>query len=171
MALLWLRGGLCFLHKDGKTRLADFRNHYHKIHAGKCSPNGGKIEEGETSQAAITREMLEETGTEVRNLTYRGRVHFNNEKRTVEGKPMKFNMVVDLWDCNEFEEGQLPVGQAPVIWVEDKEMMNLALHEGDKRVWEWLQEHPLFEGVIVQDGEHLVEEESKIISLTPAPLC
>lgn len=164
MGLPWINGVICFFHKSGKTLLIDYRDYPHKIHEGKYSLPGGKLNDGESSEKAGIRESWEEARIIARGMTYRGRVHFNNEERTVLGKPMKINMSVDIYDCFDFDDSHAEATEekdgrrAKLEWVADDKVLSInELHEGDRKMLEWLRDYKEFEGTIKQVGERLSE--------------
>ena len=164
MSLPWLQGVICLFHKEGKTLFMDYRDYPHKIHEGKYSPPGGKINEGEKSEATAIREPEEEAKIIARNLIYRGKVHFDNERRTVKGQPMKINMTVDIYDCYDFDDSRAEATEekegrkAKLEWIADERIPEInELHEGDRKMFEWLRAYKEFEGTISQIGEELGE--------------
>ncbi|HVY01350.1 MAG TPA: NUDIX domain-containing protein [Candidatus Nanoarchaeia archaeon] len=164
MSLPWLSGVICLLHKEGKTLFIDYRNYPHKIHQGKYSPPGGKVDSGEMSSDAAIRETFEETNIRVGTLVYRGKVHFNNEQRTVCGLPMKINMTVEIYESFDFDDSQARAmenkeDKVPNLeWIAHDKIIGLKdLHEGDRKMFEWLGAYKEFEGTISQVGESLGE--------------
>jgi 8-oxo-dGTP pyrophosphatase MutT (NUDIX family) len=177
MSLPWLKGVICLFHKSGKTLMMDYRDYPHKIHAGKYSPGGGKLDASlgdKDSYDAGVRESWEEERIVAHKLIYHGQVRFNNERRTVNGKPMKINMVVDIYDCYDFDDSKAEATEvkdgkkAKLEWIADEDILRLKdFHEGDRRMFEWLQRYPMFEGVIVQEGERLLESDTIILGYSP----
>lgn len=164
MSLPWLNGVICLLRKEGKTLFIDYRDYPHKIHQGKYSPPGGKVNPGESSSDAAIRETFEETKIRVGTLVYRGKVHFNNEQRTVNGVPMKINMTVDIYESFDFDDSQAESTEikedkkAKLEWILDNEIVKTKeFHEGDRKMFEWINTYKEFEGTISQVGETLGE--------------
>lgn len=67
---------LCFIQKN-ESLLMLYRHRPPNAH--QWNGVGGKIEAGETPRVAMEREIMEETGLAVENLTYRGLVTWNEE--------------------------------------------------------------------------------------------
>ena len=153
MPLPWKFATACFLRRDKRTLLIDYTNYKHPIHEGFFSPPGGKIEEGEEPIQTTRREMREETGIIVRNLVYRGIIYFDNEKRTIKGRPFKYNFRVHIYDCYDFDDSNAFAKEGKFFWVEDEQVPSLRLHEGDKELWRWLSIYKEVEGTIVEEGE------------------
>ena len=115
---------LCYIEKNDK---------YLMLHRNKKSkdPNkekwigvGGKIEENETIEDCLLREVLEETGLKLLKYNYRGEIHFHSDIYEDE--------IMYLYTANEFlgEIGTCDEGE--LIWVNKSEIFNLNLWEGDK---------------------------------------
>ncbi len=146
----------CFLRRDGKTLFIDYTNYPHPIHAGKYSIPGGRLEEGELLVDCAKREVQEETGYIPRELIYRGKVRFLNERRTINGKPMKNDFEVWFYDCMDFDDSNARATEGRLAWIEDNNILDLPLHEGDRIIWQnWLSKHKIFEGEIEHEGEKL----------------
>ncbi|MED4015224.1 NUDIX hydrolase [Sutcliffiella cohnii] len=71
-----LRYTICFIEKNGQLLLL-YRNK--APNQFKWNGVGGKIEKDETPYESIKREIVEETGLEVKNVSFRGIVTWNNE--------------------------------------------------------------------------------------------
>lgn len=161
MTLPWKVATVCFLRDGNKTMLMDYRNFPHPIHEGFYSPPGGKVktEENEDPVTAAKREIGEETGIEVRNLVYRGVIYFLNEKRTIKGRPMKYNFKVYYYDCHDFDAGNERATEGSLEWINSNDVLGKSLHEGDKVIWGWLKQYREIEGLIEQNGERVERAE------------
>jgi len=153
----------CFIGRDGKTLFIDYTNYPHPIHQGKYSIPGGRLEEGELQEDCVRREIREETGIFLKELTYRGRVKFLNEKRTINGNPMKNDFEVHFYECRDFDDANARATEGRLAWIEDNKVLDLPLHEGDRIIWrDWLSRYEVFGGVIEHEGEKLTS--AKLIS-------
>jgi len=152
-----------FLHKENSTLFLDYRTKRdHPIHSGKLSPPGGKLESIDFSPMdGAIREVLEETNIIARNLIYRGKVTFFNEKRAINGKLMNKNWEVHLYDCYFFNDRKAIAREGELYWADNKIVPQLPLHEGDYVLWEWLSKFKEFEGEIEHVGEKLTRAELK----------
>jgi 8-oxo-dGTP diphosphatase len=150
------KAAACFLRKEGKTLFIDYTNYPHPIHAGKYSIPGGRLEEGESLEECARREIAEETCIIADGLCYRGKVRFLNERRTINGKPMKNDFEVYFYDGFVFDDSNARATEGRLVWVEDNKVLDLPLHEGDRVIWqEWLSKYKEFEGEIEHEGERL----------------
>ncbi len=146
----------CYLRRDGKTLLIDYTNYPHPIHAGRYSPPGGRLEEGELIDNCVKREIAEEQGILLRNVVWRGMVRFLNEERTINGKPMKHNFDVHIYDCFDFDDARMASKEGVPVWVDNDKVLDLPLHEGDRIIWrDWLSRYKTFGGVIEHEGDKL----------------
>jgi len=146
----------CFIRKDGKTLFIDYTNYPHRIHFGKYSPPGGRLEEGETIEDCVRREIPEEQGIMLGRVIYLGEVTFLNERRTINGKPMKKNVKVHFYECRDFDDTKMNAKEGVPVWVDDTKVLDLPLHEGDRFIWQnWLGKYKKFQGEIEHEGEKL----------------
>jgi 8-oxo-dGTP pyrophosphatase MutT (NUDIX family) len=101
------------------------------------------------------RELKEETGINLNKLVYRGIIKFDNEKRTIKGKPFKNNFEVYIYDCHDFDDSNARATEGVLAWIDDKFVLSLSLHESDKVLWEWLARYKEIYGTIIENGEKL----------------
>ena len=114
---------LCYLEKDD-CFLMLLRNKREKdINKGKWIGVGGHIEEGETKEQALAREVKEETGLIINDFSYRGELLFiNNDYEEIMYLYISSSFSGNLIDCDEGE----------LRWIKKSEIMNLNLWEGDR---------------------------------------
>lgn len=97
----------CYLIKDEKVAVIKYnkdnkKSEYYDI-------PGGKIENGETSKQTAIREMREETGLEVKNLRYKGKMIIEYPDRIID---------FDVFISNEYE-GELKEAEENIAeWIE-----------------------------------------------------
>ena len=162
MVLPVLEAVVCYLKKEGKTLLIDYRNFPHPLHKGFYSAPGGKLETGESREDAVIREIEEEINVKLNEVIYRGKVFFNNEKRLFGGKPAKHSYVVYYFDSLKFDESKALATEGSLAWTIDKEVNNLPMHKGDKQIWEWLKKYQEIEAEILESEDGFID--SKLIS-------
>ena len=93
----------CYLLKEDKVLLIKFNKKWGQVYA----PIGGKMEKGETPTECVIREFKEETGMDIKNLTYKGKMtlEYPNRKfyfalfrtNTYEGTPQDFEENTSQW--------------------------------------------------------------------------
>ena len=85
---------LCHVINDGSVLL---KLATRGVSKGKWNGPGGKIDAGETPEACAIREVLEETGLDVKNLFYHGELRFHMDG----GEDLSF--IVHLFSTKSFE--------------------------------------------------------------------
>ena len=145
---------LCYIRQGGKMLMLYRNKKKNDLNEGKWVGVGGKLEDGETPDEALVREVKEETGLTLTKWKLHGVVTF----------------VSDTWD-NEYMflytglafEGELTGGcaEGTLAWVEEDKVLSLPSWEGDKFFLV-----PLLEGEehidlkVCYEGEKLVEVKS-----------
>ena len=110
---------------------------------------GGKLEEGESPEDCMRREIEEETGLRAEAWRYRGLVTFVSDRW--EGEYMHL-FTVSAWsgtprDCDEGE----------LAWIRKSELLSLPMWAGDRIFLRLLDEDaPFFSLKLVYEGDHLV---------------
>lgn len=131
---------LCYMRKDDKYLMLHRTKKKHDVNSGKWIGVGGKLEKGESPEDGIKREIIEETGYRARNVDYRGIVVFNYNDNPSE--------YMFLYTCDDFEgemiegpngylrksseNGMVECDEGDLKWIEEKELMDLELWEGDR---------------------------------------
>ncbi|ABL78441.1 8-oxo-dGTP diphosphatase [Thermofilum pendens] len=95
--------------------------------AGKYNGVGGKVEEGEDIWRAAMREVLEETGVEVKGLSYRGLLEFYAGGEEPE-------IIVHVFVSRDFAGEARPSDEAVPTWFKVGEIPYDEMWEDD-RVW------------------------------------
>lgn len=101
--------------RDGRVLIAKRPNHSHQ--GGLWEFPGGKIESGESAAQALTRELREELGIEVRNCRRLLKVRHAYPDKTVE---------LEFWRVDRFHGEATGLERQEVRWVEVE-----GLHEFD----------------------------------------
>ena len=115
---------LCYVEQDGKYLMLYRNKKRNDPNAGKWIGVGGKLEPGETREACLLREVREETGLELTEYAYRGRIFFLPDTWEAE--------IMYLYTATGFQ-GELkkdcPEGE--LRWVKVEDIPSLNLWEGD----------------------------------------
>lgn len=141
---------LCYIRKNGKVLVLYRNKKENDLNQGKWVGVGGKLEEGETPDEALLREVKEETGLTLKRWHLHGVVTF----------------VSDTWD-NEYMflysgydfEGELNTScpEGTLAWVPEGEVLYLPTWEGDKYFLRLLlQGVSHFDMKVSYEGDHLV---------------
>ena len=128
---------LCYIERDGKI-LMMFRNKKpNDPNEGKWIGVGGKVEPGETVEQCARREILEETGLTVRELTAWGDVWFRSDVWEDEVMHL-FAASGAEGELSECDEGELH-------WIEKDEVFSLRLWDGDRVFLKYLMQGVKFD--------------------------
>ena len=93
---------------------------------------GGHVEEKETLEESVIREVKEETGLTLTNYKFRGIVTFVYGEDVVE--------YMHLYTADKFEGELLDCDEGELVWEPIKEVCNLPIWEGDKIFFRLLEE-------------------------------
>jgi len=130
---------LCYIKKDGKTLMLHRIKKQNDIHEGKWNGLGGHIEQGETPDECVIREVYEESGLAIKNPLLRGILTF----------PL-FNGFEDeytfLFTTTDFEGEIIDSSEGNLEWIDDSKVLSLNLWDGDKIFLKWLEDGRFFSG-------------------------
>lgn len=114
---------LCYLEKDGKYLMLYRNAKKNDVNGGKWVGVGGHIEENESPDEAVCREVREETGLTLNSCRFRGVVTFVSDKW--EGEYMYLYTSSDFsGELSDCDEGELH-------WINKGEVMSLPMWAGD----------------------------------------
>lgn len=141
---------LCYIEKDDKYLMLHRVKKQNDANYDKWIGVGGKIEEGETPEECMIREVMEETGLTLVEYRLRGVVSFVSD--CWENEYMFLytsdNFTGELVDCDEGE----------LVWIEKKRLDELNLWEGDKLFLNLLiKDSDFFSMKLKYEGDKLVE--------------
>ena len=94
------------------------------MNEGKWISPGGKVEEGETPDECVVREVYEETGLRLLDARYRGLVHFRSDAYPDED--------MYLFTASRYEGGMIECDEGELAWIEKSKLLSLTLWEGDR---------------------------------------
>ncbi len=114
---------LCYLEQDGRYLMLYRNAKPNDPNAGKWIGLGGKLEAGETPEACVCREVLEETGLRLTAYAYRGIVDFDSD---CDGTERMHLFTATAWEgsLHACDEGDLR-------WVRKTELDTYPMWEGD----------------------------------------
>lgn len=139
---------LCYLYKDHSYLMMYRNKKSHDINHHKYVGIGGHLEPGETKEAALIREIKEETGLTLNSFKYRGELIFiNGDYQEVMYLYLSDDFSGELIDCDEGE----------LLWVKEDDLLSLNMWEGDKYFLEPLIHTDEFiKMTLIYDGDKLV---------------
>ncbi|MCD6400371.1 MAG: 8-oxo-dGTP diphosphatase [Anaerolineales bacterium] len=141
---------LCYLRHENKTLMVHRIKKENDIHQGKWNGLGGKIEQGETPEECVIREVYEESGLHIHNPLLRGVLTF--PKFADDEDWYAFVFV-----ANEFEGELIDSPEGDLRWVPNEKIFELPMWEGDRLFLPWLDEKRFFSGKFVYQDGKLVE--------------
>lgn len=113
---------------------------------------GGKLEEGESPEECVVREVKEETGLTLKKYQYRGFITFVSNQWGTEYMHL-FTATEYVGEIKECEEGNLE-------WVPKAQIEQLNLWEGDKIFFQLLEENiGFFSLKLCYDNDKLISHE------------
>ena len=141
-------GTLCYLKKDSKTLMIHRVKRENDFHRDKYNGLGGKFEPGETPEECAVREVKEESGFIIKNPVLKGIITFPN-----------FDGIDDwyvfIFVIKEFEGKMIDSPEGYLEWVEDEELLDLPLWEGDKIFIPWFNQDKFFSAKFVYENKKL----------------
>jgi 8-oxo-dGTP diphosphatase len=141
---------LCYIRKNGKTLMMHRNSRPEDMHFGKWNAPGGKIEPGETPEECVLREVFEETALSVESPCMKGVLTFP----AFDGKE---DWYVYVFTAEKFS-GVLKKSchEGDLFWIDDKDLMNLSLWEGDRIFMKWLDGNRFFSGKFVYSPSGMI---------------
>jgi 8-oxo-dGTP diphosphatase len=144
---------LCYVRQGGKTLMIHRVKKANDMHLGKWNGLGGKLNPGETPEECALREIYEESGLTAYQPQFKGFLTF--PAFTEEEDWYAFVFVVEKFEgelMDSSEEGFLQ-------WVDDADLLDLNLWEGDRIFLPWLTEPGFFSGKFVYQNGKLLSHE------------
>lgn len=143
---------LCYIENAGKYLMLHRVKKHHDINAGKWIGVGGHVENGETPEECLLREVKEETGLTLTSYRLRGLVTFLSDACEPELMCV-FTASAFLGELIECNEGEL-------AWVDKSEVLGLPTWEGDRVFLERLLsgDDRFFSIKLRYEGDQLMEK-------------
>ncbi|MBI2119573.1 MAG: 8-oxo-dGTP diphosphatase [Elusimicrobia bacterium] len=143
-----IQATLCYLKKDGETLMLHRVKKKNDIHEGRWNGLGGKIEDGETPEECVAREVKEESGLKIKNPILKGIINFP-------GFDDENDWMVFLYTVSQFSGELTDCKEGHLYWIPDHDLTSLRLWEGDKIFLKWLKQKRFFTAkFIYKKGEY-----------------
>ncbi|GMQ62623.1 NUDIX hydrolase [Vallitalea maricola] len=142
-------GTLCYIEKDGRTLMLHRVKKENDIHEGNWIGLGGKIENGESPVECVIREVKEESGLTIKNPDLRGILTFPEFG--------KDNWYVFLYTATEFNGDLIECNEGDLKWIDNEDLLNLKMSEGDNLFLKWLKKYKMFSAKFIYDGKKLID--------------
>jgi 8-oxo-dGTP diphosphatase len=141
---------LCYLRDSGKTLMLLRNKKVNDIHDGKWNGLGGKFNPGETPEECARREVEEESGYQLREIRLKGFIVFPAFDGIEDWYVFVFTSDDFSGDLRDSTEGSL-------AWIDNSELLNLHLWEGDHIFMPWLDQPQLFSARFNYQNKKLVD--------------
>ena len=141
---------LCYLKMDGKTLMIHRIKKENDMHQGKWNGLGGKLNPGESPEDCVIREVREESGLTISEPILKGFLTFPKFANDEDWYAFVFVARKIEGSLIESDEGVLK-------WIDDDQLLNLDLWEGDLIFLPWLERPGIFSGKFIYRDGTLVE--------------
>ena len=143
---------LCYIEKEGKYLMLHRVKKHHDINAGKWIGVGGHVENGETPEECLLREVKEETGLVLTAYRLRGLVTFLSDACEPE--------LMCVFTADAFDGELIECDEGELAWVEKSDVLGLPTWEGDRVFLERLLsgDERFFSIKLRYEGDRLVEK-------------
>ncbi len=141
---------MCYIKKDNRTLMLHRTKKKNDIHEGKWVGLGGKMEQGETPEECIIREVKEESGLDILNPKLKGILTFPKFKDDED-------WYVFLFTASDFSGEMIDCNEGDLKWVDDEKIQELNLWDGDRLFLKWMEEYGFFSGKIIYENKELIE--------------
>lgn len=140
----------CYITKDNKTLMLHRIKKKDDVHKGRWIGLGGKIEQGETPEDCVIREVKEESGLTLKNPILRGILTFPKFDKNED-------WYVFLYTATEVEGELQECNEGVLQWIDNEKILDLNILEGDKLFLGWLKEYKMFSAKLVYDNGELID--------------
>lgn len=143
---------LCYIEKEGKYLMLHRVKKHHDINAGKWIGVGGHVENGETPEECLLREVKEETGLRLTSYRLHGLVTFLSDVCEPE--------LMCVFTADAFDGEMIECDEGELVWVEKSDVLALPTWEGDRVFLERLLsgDDRFFSIKLRYEGDKLVEK-------------
>ena len=143
-------GTLCYINNGEKTLMLHRVKKENDMHEGKWNGLGGKLEEGESPEECVIREVYEESGLTIKNPKLQGIITFP-----------KFDEIDDwlvfVYTANDFKGNTIDSDEGVLEWIENRKLLDLNLWEGDKVYMKWFSKNKLFSAKFIYEKRKLID--------------
>ncbi len=141
---------LCYLRKNDRTLMIHRVKKPNDMHRGKWNGLGGKLEPGESPEDCVRREVEEESGLLVKKMWLKGFLSFP-------GFANEEDWYAFVFVVPEFEGQIIESVEGDLEWIDNSDLFQLNLWEGDRIFLPWLDRPGIFSGKFVYKDGSLVE--------------
>lgn len=142
---------LCYIEQNNQYLMLHRIKKHHDPNQGKWIGVGGKLEECESKEQCLLREVKEETGLILTEYQYRGKIYFYSDIFDDE--------IMYLYTATKYTGELITCNEGNLEWIEKADIMKLDLWEGDRIFLKRLLEDEMepFEMELHYEGDTLVK--------------
>ena len=145
-------GTLCYIKKNNQTLMLHRVKKENDIHKNKWNGLGGKLIPGESPEECVKREIKEESGLNIKTPNLKGIITFP-----------KFDNIEDwlvfVFTANKFKGNLIDSDEGNLEWIDNSELLNLNIWEGDKIFIPWLSKNKFFSAKFYYSNNKYVRHE------------
>lgn len=144
---------LCYLRSKNQTLLIHRNKREGDLFKDYWNGLGGKVEQNESPEECVIREMEEESGLKVQEPKLKGILTFPNNRDSGE------TWYVFLYIAEKFSGKLIENDEGELTWVENEEISKLNIQGADKFFIEWLDKPGVFSAKFYYKGEELIDHQ------------
>ena len=145
-------GTLCYIKKNNKTLMLHRVKKENDMHKNKWNGLGGKLIPGESPEECVIREIKEESGLNIKTPSLKGIITFP-----------KFDNIEDwlvfVFTANKFSGDLIDSDEGNLKWIDDSDLLNLNMWEGDRIFIPWLSKNKLFSAKFYYSNNNYIKHE------------
>ena len=145
-------GTLCYVKKNNKTLMLHRVKKENDMHKNKWNGLGGKLIPGESPEECVIREIKEESGLNIKTPSLKGIITFP-----------KFDNIEDwlvfVFTANKFSGDLIDSDEGNLKWIDDSDLLNLNMWDGDRIFIPWLSKNELFSAKFYYSNNNYIKHE------------
>jgi len=145
-------GTLCYIKKNNKTLMLHRVKKENDMHKNKWNGLGGKLIPGESPEECVIREIKEESGLNIKTPSLKGIITFP-----------KFDNIEDwlvfVFTANQFSGELIDSDEGNLKWIDNSDILNLNMWEGDRIFIPWLNKNKLFSAKFYYSNNNYIKHE------------
>ena len=148
--IMTINATLCYIKKENKVLMLHRIKKVNDIHEGKWNGLGGKIEQGETPEECIIREVYEESGLKIESPILKGIITFP----LFDGEN---DWLVFVFLSDKFSGNIIESNEGKLEWIDKDKILALPLWEGDKIFLPWVFDETFFSAKFIYKNKKLID--------------
>lgn len=145
---------LCYLRCDKQTLMLHRNKRKDDFHYGKWNGLGGKLKPGESPEDCVCREVFEESGLTIENMSLKGVITFP----LFDGSN---DWLVFIYTADSFRGEIKESLEGELAWVATKKILELNLWPGDRVFLPWLEGERFFSAKFIYEQGNLKDYQAK----------